>query len=287
VSVGREPALPYQQQLDQLMLIYEQAARALEAQAQAAVASGAVATARGRRAQLASLLRALDQLGHDTDPIARRLAADAYHQAANLAAEQIAGLNMAAPEIPGAFSGVSVQAVSALEDSILGRLRDARQTVGRQINDVFAREQRRAALEALTGAHGSPGAAAKALERNLRTQGLTAFTDRSGRQWSLDTYSRMATRTVTREAVVQGSIDRMLSHRIDIARVSSHASACKICQPWEGALISLSGDVTEYQGEPVSNSPDGIPPFHPNCAHSLMPVATAVDATRASLAVGF
>jgi hypothetical protein len=284
VSINREPALPYQQQLDQLLLIYEQAARAIEAQVQAAVASGQVATARGRRQQLASLLNALDRLGHDTDPIARQLVSDAYHQAANLAAAQIAGLGITAPEIPGAFTGVSVQALSALEDSMLGRLRDARQTVGRQINDVFAREQRRAAIEALTGVHGSPGAAAKALERSLRDQGLTAFTDRSGRQWSLDMYSRMATRTVTREAVVQGSIDRMLSHRVDLARVSEHASACKICQPWEGRLVSLTSSVTEYQGEPVADTADAIPPYHPNCAHSLMPVAVSVDATRASLA---
>jgi hypothetical protein len=51
--------------------------------------------------------------------------------------------------------------------------------------------------------------------------------------------------------------------------------------------VSLDGATTDYQGEAVtdlSSLPNGGPPLHPNCGHSLMPVSVAVDATRLQLA---
>jgi len=277
VSTGREPRFPYQARLDDLLRLYDEAQRALIAQVEAAVAAGRVNTARGRRAQLAALLRYLEDLGRRTDPVARQVVQAAYAESAARTAQQIAGLAFAAPELPGAFASVSAPALRALEESMLGRLEDARQTVGRRINDVFARAQRASAIQALAGVNASPQAAARALERNLRAQRVTAFVDRAGRQWDLSAYSRMAMRTVTREAVVQGSIDRMLSHSINLARVSDHNTKCPVCAPWEGRLIALAGDVQEFQGEPVSDTGDGIPPIHPNCEHTLQPVATTLQ----------
>lgn len=285
MTTGREPRLPYQDRLDELLRIYDQAQQQLINQVETALASGNLASARGRRAQLAAVLRYLDELGRRTDPTARRIVADAYQQSADRTATQIAGLNIDTPEIPGTFASLNAPAIRALENSMLGRLQDARQTVGRRVDDVFGRAQRQEALRALTGATGSPGAAARSLERNLRQQGLTAFTDSAGREWDLRTYSQMAMRTITREAVVQGSIDRMLSHGVDVARVSTHATACKICQPWEGRLISLTGARAEFQGEAVSNSADAIPPFHPNAViagTTVLPVGRATGGVRAT-----
>ncbi len=270
--------------------IHLEAQRTIAAQAMAALRSGDLSTARGRRLQLAAVVATLDQLGARVDPMARRLIEDAVREAAEVTATQIAALEVTAPEIPGAFASVSREAVATLHESIENGLRAARTTVGRAVNDIYAREQRAAALRAVLGADPSPREAQRELARRLlrdrqvqrlfAQDGVTGFVDRAGKRWSLRAYSNMAVRTVTREAVVQGQLARMAAHGIDLARVSRHGSTCDICRPWEGRLVSLDGSTASYEGEAVATLgalPNGGPPFHPNCKHSFQPVAVRIE----------
>jgi hypothetical protein len=291
-----EQPLPFEADMRAILRIYRDAQREIAALVSFAIRAEDLRTARQRRAQLAVVTGRLDQLGAETDSRIRTLIADATLQSAGRTATQIDGLHITAPEITGAFGQASQEAITALEDSILGRLQAARATVGRTIDDVYGRAGRRAALRAILGADGSPRAAKRQLVHDLLRdkqiaravhEGGFGFVDRSGKRWALDTYAEMATRTITREAVTQGALARMASHKIDLARVSTHAKSCPICLPWEGRLVSLDGQRTEYKGEAVTDLaslPNGGPPFHPQCAHSLAPVAAAVDQTRAQLA---
>ena len=77
----------------------------------------------------------------------------------------------------------------------------------------------------------------------------------------------MAIRTETRHAVVEGQVNRLAAHGIDLVRVSRHASACPICQPHEGKLIDLAGGTSVFQGEAVASGP--LPPYHPRCRHTI------------------
>ena len=277
--MATEPRLPSDHAAARLERIYAQAQRAIMAQAQAALAAGQLMRAQERRLQLAAVLATLDQLGAATDLLARQLAAQAYTDGAASVAHGIAGqigAHVGDVAIPASFTGVQADAVRTLEDAILGKLDTARRTVGRQVEDVYAKAGRRAVMRGLLGAEGSPRAATADLTADLRRRGVTGFVDRAGKRWALDSYAEMAIRTTTREAVVQGSMDRMASHGIDLARISSHASSCSICLPWEGRLISLSGQTVEYEGEAVADA-SNVPPFHPRCRHSLAPVVVDVE----------
>lgn len=285
--MATEASLPSDRQAARLARIYASAQRTIVAQVTAALRSGNLALASERRMQLAAVLAVLDQLGAATDPLARDTVHQAFTDGSTLAARDLArqaGVKVSAVQVPWSFTGVSREAVATLEDSIIGRLRTARQTVGRQVDDVFARAGRRQALRSLLGAEGSPQAATRALTRDLRRRGATGFVDRAGKRWALDTYSEMAVRTVTREAVVQGSMTRMASHGVNLARVSTHGGSCKICLPWEGRLISLDGTVSDYQGEAVADAGSvPQPPFHPRCRHTLEPVVQNIDALLAEM----
>ncbi|MGH2878949.1 MAG: phage minor capsid protein [Solirubrobacteraceae bacterium] len=281
----------YQPRLTEFDTIIRAAQRTIVSQVEAAVRSGDLSTVMGRRLQLAAVTATLDHLGASVTPMARRLVREAFDQGAARAAQQIVGLSVSAPEIPGAFAGVATHAVEAMQAAIEGRLTAAQRTIGREVADIYAREQRRSALRAILGAEGSPQAASKRMQLRLMQDkhiaravkdAKTGFVDSAGKRWALDTYSNMATRTVTREAVVQGAIARMASHGIALARVSKHASSCEICLPYEGTLISLDGSMTEWKGQAVSDTED-IPPFHPNCAHSLEPVSTTMESLREEL----
>lgn len=281
--------LPSDRGARELERVYRQAQRAITAQVAAALRAGNLERAAERRMQLAAVLALLDQLGAATDPLARRLVQQAWQDGSTLVAADLARqarVRIDAVRVPRSFTGVSRDAVTTLEDSILGRLRTARQTVGRQVDDLYARAGRRQALRSLLGAEGSPQSAARSLERDLRRRGATGFVDKAGKRWALDTYSEMVVRTVTREAVVQGQLARMASHGVSVARVSRHASACSICVPWQGRLVSLDGSLSEYEGEAVADvGAVPVPPYHPNCRHTLQPFVVDVEELRRQIGV--
>lgn len=283
-------AFPFERDLGEFDRTVRAAQREIMLHVRLAIREGNLQRRDQQRLQLARVLAVLDQLGAYVDPAARQMVADAYQQGAARAAQQIIGLRITAPEIPGAFAGVSLEAVRVLQESIEGNLRDARTRIGRQVNDVYARAGRTAATRAILGADGSPVSARRALVRDLLQDrqiarmvagGGPGFVDSAGRKWTLDRYSEMATRTVTREAVVQGSVDRMVSHGVTLARVSLHASACQICKPYEGRLVDLTGDNRDFDGEAAMTGP--LPPYHPSCRHSLAPVAVRIERLRREL----
>lgn len=277
----------------ELVEAYREALQTIAARVIAAVASGDLQTARRRRVQLAAVLAVLDQLGARTDPVARRLVEAAYDESVKLTAIEAKGIGHVVSE--RSFNSVSVESVKALQDSLTGTLDDARRTIGRQVQDVYAREQRRAAARSLLGADGSPRSAAAGLQRDLlrdrevrrmvEDSGI-GFRDSAGRGWKLETYAEMATRTVIREAVTAGAVNRMSAHGVNLARVRTEGDACPICTPWAGRLVSLDGETTSFQGEAVATlgaMPRGGPPLHPRCRCALSPFAARIETIRREL----
>lgn len=281
---GEPRHLPSDAKVRELLALYAQAQSDIALQVTRAIAAGDLMTRRRRAAQLQAVIDVLQRLGIEADPVARDAVMQATMDGATDAAK---GLRKIGVELTGvgesAFAGVNAEAVVALQDSLLAQLQGARSTVGRQVNDVFAREGRQQALRSLLGAEGSPDLARRRLVKQLARQGQTGFVDSAGRRWSLDRYAQMATRTITREAVVQGSTARMVAHGVNLARVSTHADSCQICKPYEGRLIDLGGDTREYRGEPVMDA-SVLPPFHPNCRHTVQAVVSKIDRLRDQLA---
>lgn len=99
----------------------------------------------------------------------------------------------------------------------------------------------------------------------LKTQGLEALIDRGGKQWTLDRYSEMLTRTHMIKANTEATINRAKEFDIDIVEVSTHGTKDELCLKYEGNIYSLSGKSSNYPKLPEN------PPFHPNCKHTLMP----------------
>ena len=154
---SRAEPFPFEHGVTDLIQTFRAAQREIAAQVIAAIKTGNLERAASRRLQLASLLSLLDQIGAQTEPIARRLVAEAHAQGA---AATATALGATVSEVtPGAFAGISREAVTALQDAMVGRLRDSQRTVGRIGQDVYAKAGRRAALRAILGAEGSPQAA--------------------------------------------------------------------------------------------------------------------------------
>ena len=107
----------------------------------------------------------------------------------------------------------------------------------------------------------------------LGASGITGFRDVAGRQWSLPSYAEMAARTSVSNAMLQGHTDRIRELGIDTVIVSDAPEDCKLCRPFEGKVLSLSGRTTGRlkDGKTVVASlaqakSAGL--YHPNCRHS-------------------
>lgn len=163
------------------------------------------------------------------------------------------------------FSALHTEAIKLLGENMSMRMEDAITRIGRQVEDVF-REAGLNALQEGTLLGEARREVTREMVRGLEERGITAFVDKAGREWSLSSYGEMVARTTSREAVNEGIVNEAAELGEDLVEVSSHADPCPLCEPWEGAILSLSGTSSEYPSLQEAEE-DGL--FHPNCIHSM------------------
>lgn len=105
-------------------------------------------------------------------------------------------------------------------------------------------------------------------------RGLQCIFYRDGRRMSLDAYAEMVGRTLSGRAAMQASFNRYEEFGYDLVRVTQHFITCPLCAPWEGRVLSLSGDSPHYASMDDAVA-DGL--FHPNCAHDAVPYIPGVS----------
>ena len=126
-------------------------------------------------------------------------------------------------------------------------------------------------------------ASVPAFVQTLRREGVRAFTDKAGRDWSLHTYCTMVSRTTSRQAEVLAVLTADPEH--DLYMISSHGTTCGLCAPYEGRVYSRSGTDPDFPplaaafGKMDPAGPDTLANtwlnIHPNCLHVLVPWTTA------------
>lgn len=191
-----------------------------------------------------------------------------YTNAAVLTGEQHAIVDSLVMNLMGEITDASMTVMTNLQSALLGRVE----------SDVY----RRVGLEqvALRQATGQgvyrqlPGFA-----EALRREGVTAFVDKAGRNWSLHTYCSMVSRTTSRQAEVLAVLTADPDQ--DLYQISSHGTTCKVCAPFEGRVYSRSGTDPDFPplaaafGKMDPAGPDTLANtwlnIHPNCLHVLLP----------------
>ena len=208
-------------------------------------------------------------------PEARRVAGEtaqkhgsAYANAAALTGEQHAIVDRLVMNLMGEITDAGMTAMATVQSAVIGRIEP----------DVYRRvglEQVAAQAAAGRGVNQSVPAFVEALRR----EGVRAFTDKAGRNWSLHTYCTMASRTTQRQAEVSAVLTA--DPEQDLYQISSHGTTCSICAPLEGRVYSRSGTDPDFPpltlafGKVDPNGPDNLANtwlnIHPNCLHVLLP----------------
>ena len=142
--------------------------------------------------------------------------------------------------------------VQRLTMNLMGQLTDAHSTVlaglqsallGRTEPDIYRRvglEQVAAQQAAGRGINQSVPAFVDALRR----EGVTAFTDKAGRNWSLHTYATMVSRSTSRQAEILSVITA--DPEQDLYQISTHGTTCALCAPYEGRVYSRNGKDPDF-----------------------------------------
>ena len=189
-----------------------------------------------------------------------------YRNAFALTGEQTAIVQRLAMNLMGQVTEAAATAYAGLETALLGRTTP----------DVF----RQIGLEqtaAMQAAGQGPFKAVREFAAALRREGVTAFTDRAGRNWNLHTYGSMVLRTASRQAEVLAVLTENPDH--DLYQISSHGTTCPLCAPLEGRVYSKSGRDPDFPplaaafGKMDKAGPDTLENswlnIHPNCLHQL------------------
>lgn len=259
------------------ILAFQRAAARLRGQVEAAIRSGALATAAGRARQLQDVLVTLNALGGKVDALAGDTIAYGYMVGVR-AADTASGI-AAAAEFQ--FTGTHLNTVRILGDNLANRLKPTLALVGRNVDDAYRRvglEQVAAGVAGGASRREVSKAIADRLVREHVTTSLTGFVDGAGRRWQLDTYAEMVARTTTREAMSAGTAARMRDTGQVLITITSHEHAADVCTPYDGQTFALPG--TSHPEYPTI---DDMPPFHPNCLHVATPASGNAEAFLASL----
>ena len=219
--------------------------------------------------------RMIEQMFYVRVPEARRIAGETpakhfmgYINAMSLTGEQTAIVDTLVQNLMGEITDSAMTAMATVQSAVVGRTEP----------DVY----RRVGLEQVAHMQAAGRGAnitVPGFVEALRREGITAFVDRVGRNWSLHTYCSMVTRTTSRQAEVMAVLTA--DPEQDLYQISRHGTTCGLCAPYEGRVYSKSGADPDFP--PLADAfgkvdPDGPNSLtntylniHPNCLHVLLP----------------
>lgn len=127
------------------------------------------------------------------------------------------------------------------------------------------------------------------LQKQIRdkylARGITGFTDKSGREWSIGAYTEMATRTAAARAWRDQALTSMQSAGISTYQVITGASTCTPCAQWTGKVLTTgtpgmqmvehaeTGEPTPFRVDATVDEWRGSGAGHPNCRCVLVMAA--------------
>lgn len=144
------------------------------------------------------------------------------------------------------------EAVTALAAATVAKTGEAMPRVLRAADDVAGRVISRVLQGTVTGTTLRRDALQEALNRLART-GLQGVQVGRG-EMGLADYARMALRTGTAQAMIDGQAQSLLSLGVDLVTVRPGPRACKVCDEWAGKVLAQTGRAGTFEVESFAGS---------------------------------
>ena len=148
--------------------------------------------------------------------------------------------------------GVNAPAIAAVAAEIATTLTSSHTTILRTVIDEYRRIISRGVTDAITS--GQPQQQMiQGLLNKFADRGITSFTDRSGRRWSMRSYIEMALRTGVTRAQNEGRRTGYAKTGVELILTSSHIACAPQCLPFQGRVLAMRGSA----GKREVIAPDG------------------------------
>lgn len=218
----------------------------------------------------------LAKLQAGTPVAAQEAASLAINRGAATAQAEIAHAIAPAPAATSAGVGAAIDTYTLAAADLTHTLSATRPSIFRSITDAYRDVIAKATQPAMVGAKTQRQAVADALS-DFASRGITGFRDRKGRQWELQSYVDMATRSALMNAAVEGHTAKLEANGFDLVIVSDVPQECARCRVFEGKVLALSSRASTNakwaNGKPVRIAgtlaqarSQGL--YHPGCRHS-------------------
>lgn len=185
------------------------------------------------------------------------------------------------------FFGVDTVKVNKLVEDMTTMEKQAETAALRMTDDVYRQTLNRVQLAMSTGSMTLQKAIDTAVEDFLNA-GINCIEYKDGRRVNIADYVRMALRTTSTRAALQGHSEKLKALGYDTVAVSSYGMCSPTCLPYQGrvyindAFTSWSGEIqvradgltygkSNYCGKwfPLLSSAIAGGLFHPNCRHGI------------------
>lgn len=220
-----------------------------------------------RRALMAQIRQILTELGNESLAILEKDIEKQYETGAKEAVDQLKQVDADIPVTQG-FNRIHKEAITALVDDTQTAFAESIQGVNRSVRSLLTRTLKEQLTQQMAYGKlsGQPLRNTKAILTDLlQNEGFSALKDKAGRTWTLDRYTEMLIRTKGVEARNRGLANRVAENGYDLVQVSSHGAKDN-CGPWEGKILSTTGQTPGY---PLVREAEAAGLFHPNCRHAI------------------
>lgn len=184
------------------------------------------------------------------------------------------GTALGVPDEPFDFSiGHGERAAQAIARDLVSDLQDVRFRLTRLPDDVYKAIAPHGAIRQVLDNNVTPAQAQAMAWRVFTSQGITGFTDRAGRNWSMSAYTEMAVRTSSSRAFNDSHLQTMQALGVHLFSVPDTGHPCPLCFPWQHAILTdgLGTPPQDVHVDSTIEEATAAGLFHPNCRHTLIP----------------
>lgn len=169
------------------------------------------------------------------------------------------------------FFKVNDRKVSGMINALQNDLGAANTAVLRMMNDTYRQTIFRAGMYASNGVMTETQAYDMAV-KDFLNRGINCIEYRDGRRVNIADYASMAVRTANQRAYMVGEGEFRKSIGETLVIISHHASACKLCRPFERKVLIddvYSGGKPDDGDYMLLSEAMKLGLFHPRCRHEL------------------
>ena len=261
-----------------LLRLWREAAREI---ADRAYRMGTAASRKRAYAQLLQIRDVLEKLRRGSGAYIDRVIRGDFAKADSAAVRALAAQGK--EEIYSTFARPNEEAVNAIIRGATGKLDNAADGIGLRADEYFRRTQLSRRLDSIVQRKVARGTAqgeatrtiAQRIADRLRGEfasGRVHVINKNGvsMRFDADYYAGLVAQNERRQAMTSATITRTAQNGEDLVVVSSNFSTVgDFCDAYRGRIYSLSG--THPVAAPLAAIPNGGPPLHPSCRHSVHP----------------